>query len=70
MKFEEVIKQYVARKKEALDVNGLLDFIQQLYICEKIPIQDYRALCKQVHELGATKPEPYIFNEEMLKTNV
>lgn len=70
MNFEEVLKHFVERKKEALDVNGLLDFIQQLYVYGKIPIRDYRALCKQVHELGATKPDPYFFNEEMLKLNV
>lgn len=69
LNFEEVIKQFVARKKEALDVNGLLDFIQQLYVCGKIPFRDYRALCKEVTELGATKPDPYYFNEDMLKMN-
>lgn len=65
-----MIKHYVERKKEAMDVNGLLDFIQQLYIYEKIPIRDYRTLCKQVHELGATKPDSYYFNEQMLKMNI
>lgn len=64
MKLEEVIQRYVERKNEPSNANGLLDFIQQLYIFGMIPIQEYRTLFKQVNDLGATKPE-YYFDERI-----
>ncbi len=64
MKLEEVMKRYVERKNEPTNANGLLDYIQQLYVHERIQIQEYRALYKQVHDLGATKPE-YYFDERV-----
>ncbi len=59
MKLEEVMEHYAERKNESSNANGLLDFIQQLYIYGTIPIQEYRTLFKEVNDLGATKPEYY-----------
>lgn len=65
MQLEEVMERYIERKNEPTNANGLLDFIQQMYVYGMIPIQDYRALYKQVHDLGATKPE-YYFDKEVV----
>ncbi|WP_133243501.1 YppF family protein [Pueribacillus theae] len=55
----ELIQWYVERKNEPSNVDGLLDFIQQLYIHGTIPIQEYRTLFREIDKLGAEKPEYY-----------
>ena len=60
MKLEEVIRQYEERKQEPSNADGLLDFIQQLYICGSIAIKEYRTLLREVSELGAKKPEYFV----------
>lgn len=54
---EEVMEQYVEVKQEPSNTNGLLDFIQQLYISDIISITEYRSLLREVSNLGATKPD-------------
>jgi len=64
MTLEDLISKFIQMKNhKPLHVNDLLDFIQQNYVQNKLTIDQYRSLFKELTDRGAMKPE--YFNDDL-----
>lgn len=69
MSIEELTKQFILTKEhDPLDSNELLDFLQVLYIQNKLSIIHYRRLYQELDACGAVKPDYYLDQELTAKS--
>jgi YppF-like protein len=60
----------IVKKRNALNLNELLDFAQKSYINGEIGIVEYKKLFFELNKLGAKKPESFICNNRELIIDV
>ncbi len=60
----------IAKERNALNLNELLDFTQKCYINGEISIAEYKKLYFELNKLGAKKPESFICNNRELMIDV